>query len=425
MKTDEYIKNTIKPHFEGKNNISFEYITNSIYFEMDPDKNLIIHLPHKLFAEWFDLHIRQELEDCIYKILTQINTINYRVKKNKNKFLQNFKYDSQYKFENFLYNNNNYLSCMSIFEFAQSDYTSLNSALITGKKGCGKTHLLKAIANYKLENQPENKILYLTLDNLHTLYNHKYKKNKDLISWMHLFDTILLDDLQQIDTYPDLQKDLISIFDYFYEQERPIVFACRGNPHEMELLGNQLRSRLESGLIATLKEPDLDIKIKYLQEQNLQKKLDLNQNHILYLAGNLENFKNLYAAVVKLLAHKDLKSNPVDENVLKEIISEQSNRNQNNFQELITIVSEYFGYSHEEIKSKNRQQKIVLARQVGMFLCRELLGYSYLKIGQLFGDRDHSTVIHSIKKIQQLQEVDTDVKFMLKDLKITCRKSIT
>ena len=423
MDTDKYIKNTIRSYFESSNNINFEHISNCIYFQIEADRTLIVHLPHKLFADWFDLHIRKGLEDCIYQNIDQINSIKYRVKKRKNKLLHSFKYDSNYKFDNFLYNYNNYLSYMSIYEFSQNNITSLNSALITGNKGTGKTHLLKAIANYKLENDPEKNILYLPLDNLHTVYNQNQNKNNNFIFSMHLFDIILLDDLHKIDNYPDLQNDLISIYDYFYEQKKMIIFACRGKTQDIELLENQLKSRLESSLIVSLKDPDLDIKIRYLQEQNNQKNLNLNQNQLLTLAGGLENFQNLYAAIVKIVAHQSLKSNQLNASTLQEIIDQQSKQNQNSFENIILLITNYFQYSFEEIKSQKRSQKLVLARQAGMFLCREILGYSYPKIGSLFGGRDHSTVIHSIKKIEQLQEYKSDIKFMLKKLKINCAQS--
>lgn len=420
---DQYIKNLVKTCFEQLNNISFDYIYKSITFGMDSQKNLMIYLPHNLFEKWFNLHIRQDLENCIYYHFTQINSVYYQVEKSNNKILQDFEYDPRFEFQNFLYNNNNFLSYMSIYEFAGSDNISLQTAIITGKKGTGKTHLMKAVANFQLSKYPNKKILYLPLDNLYSLYNHKYKEDIKIKSWLNLFDSILLDDLQQIDFFPNMQKELIALFDDFREQKKQIIFACRGNIKEIEFLDKQLSSRLESGLIVNLKQPDLDIKLRYLQKQNIQKDLNLDQNQILYLAGGIDNFKSMFAALVKLLAHKTLESFEINIEILQETIQQNSGYSPNKFEHLVSVLTDYFSFSFQDIKSSKRQKDLSLARQTGMYLCREILGYSYCQIGSLFGGRDHSTAMYSVKKIKQLQEINSDLNIMLKELKIKCQQN--
>ena len=236
------------------------------------------------------------------------------------------------------------------------------------------------------------------------------------------FEYLFLDDLRQIKKYEHLQQELISIFNNFYEHGKQMVFSCTDKLASYDFLNKNLKSRLEWGLIVTLKRPDLEIRAKYVQKQCKLKKLPLSKDQILTLSQRFQDFRYLQGIIIKLSAFRELVRKNMDDRDFEHILSNTEEKADETLtpEYVIESVASHFNLKPSDLTGSKRHKMTAHARQVAMYLCRELLGISYPALGRTFGGKDHSTVLYSVKKIQELQRDDRVLKRLLIDLKNKC-----
>ena len=325
-----------------------------------------------------------------------------------------------YTFENFLTNKKNYFPYASAREAIAAPGKKYNPLVLSGGSGTGKTHLLKAMAQAFRDRFPEQKILYFTIDDLHTFYKEAGgdMARSSLIA-SHL---LLIDDLQSLQLYNYLQTELLLIFNAQYEQSGQLAFACRGKLPECGFLEPTLLSRLEWGLMVHLKTPDLELRVQYLHTANQKKRLGLSRRHILLLGQHFKDFRYLQGVITKLCAYKELISPELNDEALFQIIGslDSSKPTAVSPEHIFTIVATHFGITYQDLRGARRLRSIVFARQIAMALCRSELGLSYPQIGRLFGGRDHTTVMHGIKKVQKLQKINHETNTLFNTLKHQC-----
>ncbi|MFP4671446.1 MAG: DnaA ATPase domain-containing protein [Desulfohalobiaceae bacterium] len=402
---------------------------SSLYFELEQESRVLcIYFPHLFLAEWFEQKLKKGLRSTIAQDLLYVQEIRCRTfaSKARRNIFSSYVPDTNYSFTNFLYNSQNYLAVTSAYELAHNSSIKSNPFLLLGRKGSGKTHLLKAIANTVATKKPESKILFTDVQEL----DHRIKKNfqsrKYLPQYVSEFDLLIIDSIDDLDFYTYLQPELTSIFDNFQEQEKQMIFACRGKIRALEFMQSKLKSRLEAGLLIPVHAPDLEIRTQYLQNQTQARKLNLSQEQILYLALHYPDFKSLYRTVLHLLSQSSLHSlnlGSLDMESFQEKLPRdiQSAPAQLSNQKIISLVAEHFSLSQEQLSSGYQDRKTVLARQTAMYLCRRLLGQTYAQIGKTLGDKDHSTVLYSCQKIQKLRKDSKEMKSVLKTLEQKCR----
>jgi len=233
---------------------------------------------------------------------------------------------------------------------------------------------------------------------------------------------MFVDDLQRLKDFPELQEELVVLFNIFHDQGRQMVFSCTGTLGEMTFMEPKLKSRLEWGLIAQLKTQDLDVRVRYVQQQVGLKKVRLTKEQVFMLCQRFPDFRNLQGVLTKLGAYRELMNREVTERDFEQILahSDDSQGSSLSSDIVLEVVAEHFNLAIKDITGGKRHQKIVQARQIAMFLCRQMLGSSYPSLGRIFGGKDHSTAMYAVKKIQQLQDSNRDTKLLVTELKKKC-----
>ena len=415
------LKNRIQQFLLDKESEFKTSFLNSIHIAQETPETICITFPHLYFREWFHARVRHEFEHIVLTLDQNIKHIKYEVlasTKGNSPFAL-FRGDAQKTFKNYFYNGKNYFPFLSAFEFATKNEFSLNPFIVCGQNGSGKTHLITSMANCFFEDQRHEKIFFCTTNELNYYYHAKIKNSFEFIKKILEFDCLILDDIQDIQNFKTLQDDIVSIIDRYHERGKPMIFACCDKPAAQESLNSKLQSRLEGGFITHLDLPDLDIRITYIKQRCHDLKLELSASQILEIAQSCQDFKTLSKLMINLLTRKDLAGQDhIQDCDVRSVIEEYSPHPVLcNARTVLNTVADHFNLDIETLTSTCRTRDVVFARQIAMTLCRELLHHSYTQIGHLFGGKNHSSVLHSIKKINTLQKDNHETKNLLKELK--------
>ncbi|MCM0754105.1 DnaA/Hda family protein [Desulfovibrio aminophilus] len=395
---------------------------------MDEDgRCLEIGFPHAYFARWFEEGIRDRFEALLATFMGDGCSVRYREQRSNGTApasrtaprAVDFPFDPQFTFETFMVNKKNYFPLASAREVAKQAGTLFNPFVICGAGGSGKSHLLRAIANEISKRHDPGRILLTSMQDIQNSYEGDRVAARARLGD---HDFLFVDDLHLLRNTPDLQQEMISVFNHFHENRKQMVFTSPATIASCDFLDPMLRSRLEWGLIVTLKQPDLEVRVNYVQERCRTKKLMLSREQMLTLAQRFHDFRYLQGILLKLTAYRELVRKELDERDFEQILNntEEKTAEALSPRTVISIVAENQGVNPKDILGSRRNQNIALARQMAMFLCRDLLGLSFPALGRAFGGKDHSTVLYSVKKIEQIQQDDQSLKKVLKDLKRKC-----
>lgn len=312
--------------------------------------------------------------------------------------------------------------------------------VLCGPHGTGKTHLIRAVGN-ELFRTLGSDLYSASLSDLELLYAER----SVLAVRQELFakEAVLIDDFQHLSRIPDkapatasrfraplaaepetpagpsLREELCLLLDRFMDQGKPVVVAGVGRPKDWNL-GKALLSRLETGLWAELPEPDLDVRVRYAQQQAKLRRLPLPREQLLLIAQHCPDIRRLSGVIRRVSSHRSLLGRDLSEQDLLNIVRQGGDSSALTPQLIVSIVGEHCGVPAKEILGEKRRPDLVQARQLAMYLCRELLGHSYPVIGRMFGGKDHSTVMHGVKKIKLLQERDRLAHSMVTELTKAC-----
>ncbi len=394
-------------------------------------QTLEVAFPHAYFARWFEGAVRDRFETLLRAFLGQDGAVRYRETPRaadgpapaQAARTIGFPFDAQFTFDSFLVNKKNYFPLASAREVAKQTGTLFNPFVVCGAGGAGKSHLLRAIANEISKRFDPARILLLSMQDLQELYNGRFGGDAPRArAYVQNHDFLFVDDFHHIRNSLDLQGEIVSIFNHFYDNRKQMVFSCPSTVAACDYLDPMLRSRLEWGLIVTLKQPDLEIRLAYIQERCRSRKLVLSKEQMLTLAQRFQDFRYLQGILLKLMAYRELVRKDLDGKDFEHILENTEERSVEALTPgtVIAVVAEHLGVNPKEITGSRRNQNIAQARQVAMFLCRSLLGLSFPALGRAFGGKDHSTVLYSVKKIEQMQEDDPNLKKVLKELKKKC-----
>lgn len=403
----------------------------SILQEIDVHKKgdtFILTFPHKFSLEMFENKYLPEIKENIaYNLQLNIRQ-NSGEKTNGSSAGTNAAkkpFGREYTFKNFLHNKKNYFPWISAKEIAEKNNTEFNPFVIFGMNSTGKTHLLRSIANYLVleKKKDQGGIFLANTENLNNVYKNKNESRESITSKDYLF----IDDVHQLLHYESLQKELILIFDHFYEQKKQMIFCFTGALSLLDNLNPNLKSRLEWGLLVRVKKPDLDVRIRYIKQKCLEKRLNLSNEQVLTIAEKFENIRTIQGIILKLFAFHKLVTPQLSAHDFQTILDSLDNGNNKksvDFEELVQLVCEEMDISPQEMLSKNRKKKAVMSRQICMYLARQFLPLSYPEIGKKFGNRDHSTVIYSVKKIEKIKEHNQETNNLLKNMIAKCHSMV-
>lgn len=331
--------------------------------------------------------------------------------------------NSKYTFDTFVVGNSNRFAHAASQAVAESPAKAYNPFFIYGGVGLGKTHLMHAIGHYILEQDPNCKVVYLSSEKFtNELINSiRDDKNVEFRNKYRTMDVLLIDDIQFIAGKERTQEEFFHTFNALHEANKQIVISSDRPPKEIPTLEERLRSRFEWGLITDIQPPDFETRIAILQKKAMMENLTVPNDVINFIATKIQtNIRELEGALIRIVAYSSLTDSAIDiqlaEHVLKDILPDEKPRTVT-APIILQEVGNYFSIKPEEFKSKKRTKDLAHARQIAMFLCCELTDLSLPKIGDEFGGRDHTTVIHARDKITQEVEEDAQISAIVDNLK--------
>src|SRR5438105_4718103 len=327
----------------------------------------------------------------------------------------------KYKFEDFVIGSGNQFAHAAALAVAERPSKAYNPLFLYGGVGMGKTHLMQAIGHEIKKRQPQVAICYLSSEKFtnEMINSLRYDKMTSLRHKFRNVDVLCIDDIQFLAQKERTQEEFFHTFNALHESMKQIVIASDRPPNELAEVEDRLRSRFESGLIADIQPPDLETKVAILQKKSETERVPLPTDLALYIASNVRtNVRELEGALIRLIAYCSLTGAEVNLNtaqqVLKNFIDSQARK--------ITIdaiqkaVAEQFGLRVAEIKAKSNSRAIVFPRQIAMYMAKQMTEASLPEIGRQFGGKHHTTVMHSIDKIEDQRQADKDLNRLLNKL---------
>lgn len=316
--------------------------------------------------------------------------------------------NEKYDFDSFVIGQSNRLAHAAALAVSESPAQSYNPLFIYGDSGLGKTHLLHAIGHYSRELFPEIRVRYVssedfTNDFINSIANNQGAQFQDRYRNV---DVLLVDDIQFLEGKAETQEAFFHTFNTLHSHNKQVVITSDVQPKQLRGFEERITSRFEWGLLTDIQAPDLETRIAILRKKAQREHLDVDDAILEFIASKFSsNIRELEGTLIRVTAYANLNRQGIDmplvKTVLKDLISIDSD-NEVQPTDIISRTAEYFDLSVDELYGPSRAQQIALARQIAMYLCRELTQLSLPKIGQLFGGRDHTTVMYAHKKIAQL-----------------------
>ncbi|WP_347349000.1 chromosomal replication initiator protein DnaA [Nigerium sp.] len=314
----------------------------------------------------------------------------------------------KYTFDNFVIGSSNRFAHAAAIAVAESPGKAYNPLMIYGDSGLGKTHLLHALGHYVREYYDGVRVKYVSTEELTNDFINAITDNRtaEFRRTYRDIDVLLIDDIQFLESKIQTQEEFFHTFNTLHNAQKQIVLTCDRPPKALEALEPRLRSRFEWGLITDIQPPDLETRIAILRKKAIAEHLTAGPDVLEFIASKIQtNIRELEGALIRVTAFASLNSQRVDlalaEQVLKDLIPDGGDAPISP-QVIMNATAHYFGVTVSDLCGSSRTHVLVTARQIAMYLCRELTDMSLPKIGQLFGGRDHTTVMHADRKIRQL-----------------------
>jgi chromosomal replication initiator protein len=328
----------------------------------------------------------------------------------------------KYTFDTFVIGSGNRFAHAASLAVAEAPAKAYNPLFIYGGVGLGKTHLMHAIGHYVVEHNPSAKVVYLSSEKFTNEFINSIRDNKtgDFRNKYRSVDVLLIDDIQFLAGKEQTQEEFFHTFNTLHEESKQIVISSDRPPKEIPTLEDRLRSRFEWGLITDITPPDLETRIAILRKKAKAEGLDIPNEVMLYIANQIDsNIRELEGALIRVVAYSSLINKDINADLaaeaLKDIIPSSKPK-------MITIldiqrtIGEHYNIRLEDFKAKKRTKSVAFPRQIAMYLSRELTDFSLPKIGEEFGGRDHTTVIHAHEKISNLIQSDLQFQRQIKEI---------
>tara|TARA_B110000438_G_C15801784_1_gene645483 strand:+ start:346 stop:1695 length:1350 start_codon:yes stop_codon:yes gene_type:complete len=401
------------------------------------NKKITLSVPSQFFLEWIESHYSEQLLHAINQVVEDGPAIfQLTVSKDKEKIEEDQRVrrvqekpkknrvNKNYLFKNFIEGSNNEFAKNASLAVADSPGESkFNPLIVYGGVGLGKTHLLHAIGNSVLEKKPYSNVVLVTSEQFTLDFVNSLRKNKtiEFSKTYRKADLLLIDDIQFFRGKEQTQEQFFHTFNELYQSGRQIVMTSDRFPSELKGLQDRLISRFQSGLSVDIQPPNFEIRVAILLEKSEQNGLNLNYDAIEFIARHIKNnIRDLEGTIIRILAKSSLMNKPIDFALIKDVVRERTGSgfsSELTIEDIVKKVSEITKVKEKEITGKSRKMEIAQARQLSMYLCRNIIGTSLNNIGFHFGGRDHSTVIHAVKSIDKKQEKDSRLRDQVKSIR--------
>ena len=317
----------------------------------------------------------------------------------------------RYTFDTFIVGASNQFADAACRAVAEAPSRSYNPLFIYGGVGLGKTHLMHAIGHYVLNHHPGLKLTYISSERfMNEVINAlRYDRILEFRERYRSVDVLLIDDIQFIAGKERTQTEFFHTFNALYDAQKQIVLSSDCPPHQITELEERLRSRFEWGLTADIQAPDLETKVAILNGKADSEGVSLPAEVALFIAGRIKsNIRELEGSLIRLLAYASLTGRDISMSLAQEVLRDILRQDERalTIEGIQKFVAEYYQMKMGELKSRNNSKSVALPRQVAMYLCKTLTSASLPEIGKSFGGKHHSTVIHSIRKVEDLRKTD-------------------
>ena len=415
--------------FDIKRAISEKLPSHTISTWFDPinpialkDNELILEVPNQFFYDWIESHYRLEINSVLDSVgLSEIKTrfiisaetqeINQTESRNQTPIKKSGLLpvlNSEHVFETFIEGSNNQFAKTAAEAVAENPgKQSFNPLIIYGGTGLGKTHLLHAIGNRVLETSVDKRIVVATSEKFTLDFVNGLRKNRtvEFARQYRNADLLLIDDIQFFRGKEQTQEQFFHTFNELYQSGKQIVLTADRYPGEMQGLQDRLLSRFQSGLSVDIQPPDFEVRVAILMDKAERNGVDLPYDVIEFIATHMRtNIRDLEGTIIRLLARSSLMNQDIDQTLVKDVVKERVGEQVSRdltMEDIVRKVVETTGIDESSIVGKSRKKEIVEARQTAMYLCRDLLDASLSSVGVHFGGRDHTTVMHAMKAIEQ------------------------
>lgn len=428
------VQTDVEPHMTKPSFETWLKPTRPLNFE---DNILFIEVPNEFARDLLESRYASLILSTLINYIPEEISLKFVIQKN-NASLNHLSFGSQetganqeenslnlnpkYTFESFVVGDSNRFAHAASLAVAESPAKAYNPLFIYGGVGLGKTHLMQAIGHYVIQNCPGLKVVYVSSEKFTNELINAIQKNKtsSFRAKYRTVDLLLIDDIQFLAGKESTQEEFFHTFNALHEANKQIVISSDRPPKEIPTLEERLRSRFEWGLITDIQAPDLETRIAILRKKATAEGWNLPNDVIVYIADLINsNIRELEGALIRVIAYASLTNQEISialaDEVLKDIIPTQQTRKVT-IQLIQELVADYFQLSVDDLKSKRRTQNIAFPRQIAMYLCRELTDASLPKIGEEFGGRDHSTVIHACDRIKEAMTKDFQTNQAIKEL---------
>ena len=378
-----------------------------------------------------EFYTQNELDDLDNNDISNTDN-NETINIEEDNYIHSSNLNSRQTFDNFIVGNTNKFAQRAALEVAENPGNLYNPLFIYGNSGIGKTHLMNAIGNYIVEHH-NLRVLYVSSDEFISNFIGINKKDENGQNFNKVdyfknkyknIDVLIVDDIQFFQTTPKSQDEFFKIFEVLHRNNKQIVVASDRSPQDLKNIEDRLKTRFCWGLTADINPPDFDLRVEILKKKIAGENIDIEipNDVIEYIASNIgNNVRILEGSINRLLAYATFSgASKIDLDLAVEALKDDINKgysDKNNINKIQRIVAEYFQITIEDLKSKKRSANLTVPRQIAMYLCRTLTDESFPKIGIDFGGKDHSTVMHSVEKVEKEIKTNKELANIVEKLK--------
>ena len=328
-------------------------------------------------------------------------------------------------FQKFVTDKCNRFAFSSAISVASGKIDNYNPLFIFSKDSLGKTHLLNAIGNELIKNNPQLRVGYIYPDKFIADFNY-YKRTQNLFRFKEKYyklDLLLFDDIHLLSNKPRLQEEFLSIFDKLYSYNKPIVVTGNIAPHGLIDFNTQLRSRLEWGLLSEINSPDNKIKVKIIKKRCLEDQIEIPDDIIAFIAKSSSDIKSLIKNTVRVETYISLNKGSINLSLVKSLLKYKK-ISEMGIEDIQSLTAGYFNISIPELISNKKKRIYSYPRHLAIYLSRKYTANSIQEIGQSFGHKDHSTVIYAIKRIEKMRIKDKETRNIINQIENIISKGI-
>jgi len=410
---------------------------------------LRVELPSQFFWEWIEEHYNSLINKTIAEVIgpdAQLSYIIHEISEQKDSIPENGNgtknglpseakistvkhnfesfLNTRYTFENFITGEGNQLARAAAGAISDNPGgTSFNPFFVYGGVGLGKTHLIQAIGNEIVKKFPNKKVIYLSTDIFTVEFVEAIRSNRvnDFSNFYRSMDVLIIDDIQFLIGKEKTQDLFFHIFNILHQSRKQIILTSDKPPKNLKGLDERLISRFQWGLSADIQPPELETRIAILKKKAEAYGMDVSSEILDYIATNItSNIRELEGCLIKILANASLSSKEITFELVKKSVKEIATDKKIfniNIESITKTVCGHLNVAENKIREKTRKKEVVQARQIAMYLSKDMTNSSLKTIGLHFGGRDHSTVVHACNSIENAKERDETIKTLLKELK--------